>query len=178
MNLHNLSTVLRYSQSDKVGFEKAIDENPMDSVNHLVYADWLDENGEHDEADFRRSMGEWLADGRFIIPEHQREAGDSVTHPFAVSEEWGDPDTQGIVSYPRGVGALHIPSVTHTAEEDHPANGEVHPGLETVPTDGSVPDHFAHWHPSTYPPYLAWRSYRDMEGAFKKSFMHNRKTVS
>ncbi len=44
---------------ERAAFERNIDDNPLDATNHLVYADWLDENGHPDEAAFRRSMGEW-----------------------------------------------------------------------------------------------------------------------
>lgn len=53
-------------------FEQAIDENPLEATNHVVYADWLDEQGEHDEAAFRRSMGEWVGDKRNSIVRARR----------------------------------------------------------------------------------------------------------
>lgn len=49
-------------EEERAAFERNIDQNPLDATNHLVYADWLDEHGEGDEAVFRRSMGEWMAD--------------------------------------------------------------------------------------------------------------------
>ncbi len=42
--------------STREAFEKAIDENPLDGTAHGVYADFLDEQGHHDEADFHRQM--------------------------------------------------------------------------------------------------------------------------
>lgn len=48
---------------ERQAFENAIDENPLDATNHLVYADWLDEHGEPDEAAFRRAMGDWIYAG-------------------------------------------------------------------------------------------------------------------
>lgn len=62
MNFANLEAAVKFGrEQERAAFESAIDANPLDSTNHLVYADWLHENGEHDEADFRRSMGEWHA---------------------------------------------------------------------------------------------------------------------
>jgi len=36
------------------GFIKALEENEDDTATRLVYADWLDEHGEHEEADRQR----------------------------------------------------------------------------------------------------------------------------
>lgn len=47
---------------DQESFDQVIDQNPLDATNHLVYADWLDENGQPDEAAFRRAMGNWLTE--------------------------------------------------------------------------------------------------------------------
>lgn len=48
---------------ERQAFTQAIHANPLDSTNHLVMADWHDERGEHDEAAFRRAMGEWFQSG-------------------------------------------------------------------------------------------------------------------
>ena len=44
-------------------FLKALAENEDDTTTRLVYADWLDEQGEHEEADRQRkwpAAKEWL----------------------------------------------------------------------------------------------------------------------
>ena len=50
---------------ERAAFERAIDTNPLEASNHLVYADWLDENARTDEdrleAQFRRRLGNWIA---------------------------------------------------------------------------------------------------------------------
>lgn len=46
---------------EQAAFEKAIDDNPLDANNHLVYADWLDEHNQPDEAAFRRRFSDILA---------------------------------------------------------------------------------------------------------------------
>lgn len=45
---------------ERTAFEANIDRDPTDATNHLVYADWLDDNNEPKEAAFRRSIGEWV----------------------------------------------------------------------------------------------------------------------
>jgi uncharacterized protein (TIGR02996 family) len=49
--------------SERNAFLKALAENEDDTVTRLVYADWLDDHGEHEEADRQRkwpSAKEWL----------------------------------------------------------------------------------------------------------------------
>ncbi len=46
---------------EQEAFEKGIDANPLESSNHLVYADWLDENGQPKEAALRRRIGRFIA---------------------------------------------------------------------------------------------------------------------
>ena len=48
------------STADRHAFEATIDQNPLDSTAHLVFADYLDELGEHQEAAFQRVLGEWM----------------------------------------------------------------------------------------------------------------------
>jgi uncharacterized protein (TIGR02996 family) len=46
-------------------FLKALTENEDDTTTRLVYADWLDEQGEHEEADRQRkwpAAKEWLVE--------------------------------------------------------------------------------------------------------------------
>jgi uncharacterized protein (TIGR02996 family) len=38
----------------KEGFQRAIQENPYDEVNHRAYSDWLEENGFDEEAEIQR----------------------------------------------------------------------------------------------------------------------------
>lgn len=45
---------------EQQAFERAIHDNPHEAMNHLAYADWLDENNQPREAAFRRSMGNWV----------------------------------------------------------------------------------------------------------------------
>ena len=60
MNFANLEAAVKFGrEQERAAFEQKIDENPLESTHHLVYSDWLEEQGEHEEAAFRRSMGEW-----------------------------------------------------------------------------------------------------------------------
>ena len=50
-------------QSERKAFLKALTKNEDDTTTRLVYADWLDEHGEHEEADRMRkwpAAKEWL----------------------------------------------------------------------------------------------------------------------
>ncbi len=49
--------------SDRERLLKALEENEDDTTTRLIFADWLDENGEHEEADRHRKWPkakEWL----------------------------------------------------------------------------------------------------------------------
>ncbi len=89
---------------ERAAFERAIDENPLESTNHLVYADWLDEHGEPEEAVFRRAMGEWHKKrhekGYTEVPE--RWTADVADNPGPYS---------GRMPLPNGVRALNFPTV-------------------------------------------------------------------
>jgi uncharacterized protein (TIGR02996 family) len=64
MNFSSLNDAIRYTlEQERQAFEKAIDSDPLETTNHLVYADWLQENGEEEEAAFRRAMGNWIGEG-------------------------------------------------------------------------------------------------------------------
>lgn len=64
--------------SDGEGLMRAIIEDPDDDTPRRVYADWLDEQGEHEEADRQRkwpAAREWLV--RFC-----KENGDEEEYSF------------------------------------------------------------------------------------------------
>lgn len=86
--LHDeLNRLFRYSADEKAEFEKAIDANPLDHVTKLVYADWLDENGEPKEATFQRAMGEWVNRPE---PPFTHHPGYRYSHRIAIEDlpEW------------------------------------------------------------------------------------------
>lgn len=46
---------------DREAFLKAIEENPGDRLGRLIYADWLDDNGGHEEArSVRKEAIDWV----------------------------------------------------------------------------------------------------------------------
>jgi len=47
-------------EGEEEAFQQAIHQNPFEFVNHGAYADWLREQGRHEDADFRTNMGEWM----------------------------------------------------------------------------------------------------------------------
>jgi uncharacterized protein (TIGR02996 family) len=83
---------------ERAAFESKIDENPLEASTHLVYADWLDENGEPDEAAFRRSMGEWIGSRSRIKSSGKSGFFLGRTHPWYA---WSE-------SLPKGVLNEHI----------------------------------------------------------------------
>lgn len=88
MDLNRLNEVLRYNQeAERASFEKAIDANPLDSTTHLVYADWLQENGHEQEAAFRRAMGEWFGKHEFNTDESPHD----INNKFHTSSAIADP---------------------------------------------------------------------------------------
>ncbi|HEY7426993.1 MAG TPA: TIGR02996 domain-containing protein [Gemmataceae bacterium] len=50
--------------SERNAFLKILDENEDDTTTRLVYADWLDEHGEHEEADRQRK---WPAAKAWLV---------------------------------------------------------------------------------------------------------------
>lgn len=154
---------------DKESFEKVIDKNPLDATNHLVFADWLDENGQPEEAAFRRELGQWFQDMHTYpaLDDNARPIPESIigTHktgdgPFAFSY---DPTKQT----PWGV-YTHLPG--GMTWRDVRVGGFVRP-------DGSL--HVNHgpleWKHSSDAYSLGgwphWKTYKDMEEGLRRAFM-------
>jgi uncharacterized protein (TIGR02996 family) len=138
-------------------FRRAIDENPYDAANHLVFADWLDDQGMHDDAAFRRSLGEWfrlhkgapLDDGGSVIGVRPGGAAWGWSHTPNADDghAWRIPSNRSDL-LPAGVNLYRI---GYVAQADDPMRrGEPH----------------FDWDHSTY----NWRTYRDMENSFRGSF--------
>ena len=127
---------------EQEAFEKSIDANPLDATTHLVYADWLDEHDQPDEAAFRRSMGGWMQDefSSKIIP--GTPSGDRQHQRF------------GVPGYQWGVHVHHMPQWMRTSY------GEQFWQPDQAPTDRTRPllHDLRFW----------WPSYRDMETAFRR----------
>lgn len=87
---------------ERQGFLNAIHADPLESTNHLVMADWHDERGEHDEAAFRRAMGEWM--GKL----GQMGTSPRRTNPDGSTALWRSPwvPHQGIPSYQHFPGGI------------------------------------------------------------------------
>lgn len=60
VSLYERSGATQYNLEEQKAFEQAIDTDPFEATNHLVFADWLDERGQAEEAAFRRYIGEWV----------------------------------------------------------------------------------------------------------------------
>lgn len=141
---------------ERAAFEANIDANPLDATNHLVFADWLQEQGHDDEAAFRRSMGEWI---------HKNPGLGSKSHPYNSQNWWvggkmGYPEgvTLQSMDFPRQTGYPDSPQIDRDAPDDLPA---AHRNRD----HGDDPSSYGH---------IAYRSYRGTETAFRRAFMTNR----
>lgn len=152
MNFSQLNQAVKFgTEQERAAFEQAIDENPLESTNHLVYADWLEENGEGEEAAFRRSMGEWVG---------SRTGQMSLIHSPLANAPWsaGVPLRDGDGILPRGVNSDYVEWVDGRGLVSHPhinaAQAPAHVALM-----GSQGQRYF------------WKSYRDLEDAFRRAFM-------
>jgi uncharacterized protein (TIGR02996 family) len=148
---------------EQAAFEANIDKDPFDSTNHAVYADWLDEHDQPDEAAFRRSMGEWIRGG------HVTKSGSQYSvQPSALST------TRHM---PEGVKSTDI---AYYHPEFVGEDGQAHViGHESGKSTRTIPEpHHAAWgldHADRGVRYFTWNSYRGMEHGFRNAFMKNRK---
>lgn len=137
------------------GFEKAIDENPLEATTHLAYADWHDENGNPDEAAFRRTMGEWV--GRL------HNAKVSIHDPRPVAED----SRLNLPNFPWRVTPTLLPETVPATHIEH---------SRTVEDTSKAPYHArSYGWDGVFPLVYRWATYRGMEDAFRRSFMANRK---
>jgi uncharacterized protein (TIGR02996 family) len=152
---------------ERAAFEKGIDNNPLEATNHLVYADWLDEHGEHDEAAFRRSMGEWVREGHGkpnrVIPRRSE---------FLNKMAYWVPHH----NMPSGVDVNDIETWQRRNDDIQEfANKTV------LRTDGSgyFPKDPAHatfeWYHYPTVAQFGWEKYRHMEEGLRRAFMIGRK---
>lgn len=131
---------------EEQAFQQAIDDNPLDGTNHLVFADWLQEQGNHDEAAFRRSMGDWVRE------QHERGESPLDRHVrddlFLSNPSWSTHESH----YPAGVEQRFL-SIRFPGE--HPNDD---PGAGIYVGHG----------------YHRWHNYRDMEQGLREAFMRRR----
>jgi uncharacterized protein (TIGR02996 family) len=140
------------------GFEQKIDENPLDPLNHHVYSDWLRDQGQENEADFRKSMGDWLSNR----PPHL---------PIKWSDKYHSPWRALENDLPEGVNDADITKWNNYQIEQNPdpKRFRYYPEEDdNFPVDRT--EAFAQNHDTT----RGWRTYRDMEQAFRRAFMANR----
>lgn len=73
--------VKKYSVNERSLLERAINDNPLDAGAHLALSDWLQEHGETEESEFRKSIGNWLKSYRWepLAKEHKGVRGVSFS---------------------------------------------------------------------------------------------------
>lgn len=107
---------IRKGLGDREAFEQAIDRDPTNPMTHLVYADYLQENGEEDEAAFRRAMGEWV---------QKTSTPNSGLKPNMTGGEGGDYWLAHYKVLPQGVKGLFITGDTSTPPDTEPTQAMV-----------------------------------------------------
>jgi len=168
--LKDMPKMFRY-KTDREDFEKAIDQAPHDALNHLVYADWLDENGEPDEAAFRRSMGKWIEKNKGMPAYHpittDTEAGEpALSHPYRMREDLPNSIDKVPTVFPEGINTDDLSYYFGNSQVAYEADGQ---GIKLKKRE----PHDAHWHP--YRHEYSWPTYRAMEEAMRRAFMKGRK---
>ncbi len=74
--------------------------NPLDPMGHYAYSDFLREQGNEDEADFRKAMGDWVGGGNSLVePSHE-------LFPYRISLH------NGHERYPNGVHQEYMSPAT------------------------------------------------------------------
>ncbi len=153
----NLSDVLRYSvEQERAAFESNIDKEPLEASNHLVYSDWLTEHGEHEEAAFQKSLGEWKGTKPKTLHEwHPYFSGDGHPRPYHAAHWMPFPDG---VSYDK---LEHVTGQPRNPDSGNGLNSDDGVRPQQVPGQGD---------------YISWRTYRGMESAFRRAFAAGRKS--
>ncbi len=138
---------------EREAFERAVDDNPLESTTHAVYADWLDENGDPDEAAFRRAMADWTKRGENVV-DFFKPPGDEP-RSFQVFPDHSD-------GFSHSVYRPHLPDwaeqLSHVGEARHAVTLE---------------DPAVAYRPNLY--WYHWRGYRPMEEGLRRAFMKGRK---
>jgi uncharacterized protein (TIGR02996 family) len=164
-----LGRVLRYNtEAERAGFEKTIDENPHEATNHLVYADWLQEQGDHKEAAFRRAIGEWFKTEPKMMSSGGRYPARDLRTPemqWAYSEDvlpqWAFDEVNGGSMLPVANQGRRF----GWNETGNPIDMRGHA------TDEFLPPHYTERHQDfVYPFVNMWKGYRDMEEGLRRAF--------
>ncbi len=149
------------------GFWEAINADPLDSVNHHAFADWLEEQGHPDEAAFRRSIANWMQTNPPLLKSGHLHTNLQTGNPE--SRPWIIPGNFSSGYYPEGVRGVDS-NLYGTLLSRH---GKIMRGQE--PTRG----HAVWGTHSGYSPAnaadtdwgMSWPTYHDMENALRDSFL-------
>lgn len=178
--IEGISDLFRYNMHDeRAAFERQIDEEPTDANTHLIYADWLDDHDEPQEAAFRRSMGNWFADHHKggTSPKHTVEHGpvwrDGEYHTPAPTTSWhaGVLRLNGTPNRRSGI-YLGLPNHIRPEHFEPLTDADWDRDWSTNAPERRRP--YAHIDPATRAVIgWQWDSYRDMEEAFRRAFRPN-----
>lgn len=132
--------------AEQAGWEAQIDANPLDALTHRAHADWLQDRGHDQEAEFRRAMGSWMSSHHYFPP---YDPGHDSESPWRVTPH----------HFPKATNPLDMPR--RTVGEPLYVEPEEYPyyGVETDRFDGNE---FSHRE-------LRWPTYRGMEEAFRRA---------
>jgi uncharacterized protein (TIGR02996 family) len=175
-----LSGALRPVRYNKDQFEANIDAHPEDATNHLVYADWLQEQAENltgkereemeKEARFRRSMGNWMGEHGVPIKPYVRTG---IENPIVAEQAEQRPymiKDQNLSPLPEGVDTLRMaynhPQYGNTSYYKQDAN--LGNPIDRL-VEEEAPDHVAGY--VAQERSYRWPTYRAMESAFRRAFV-------
>lgn len=145
---------LNYGPEDELaGFHQVIRENPLEGTHHAVLADWLDEMGDPQEADFRRHIASWLQ----VAPPTFREG-----HP----RPWFLPGTWDQVIWPQGLRGVVSRMGVGSTDGWGIDGGRV----DMPPDDSGALFDYDEIMTGLYG--TSWRDYDEMIDSLRESYLH------
>jgi uncharacterized protein (TIGR02996 family) len=149
---------MNYGPEDELaGFHQVIRENPLEATHHAVLADWHDDRGEAEEADFRRRIASWL----HATPPTYREGH---------ARPWFLPGNFEKAQWPPGVRGVTVRMEPNTIEGWGIGDGKV---VEMPPDDsGGLWEAYGWGHPEYGNSGTSWRDYDEMIDSLRESFLY------